>query len=374
MLRWWAEQHPGLAQLLGFNSMPGLDALTTAGFASTLATSVCCHLLPCRQMDDHVRRVVAALVQLAGPGGPHERTLLLVSGDHGQTLGGDHGGGSPEEVDSVLVAVDAKALRDAQQAQQAQQAPEGSGTTGAAAALAALAGPGGSKLGVPAACRSNCSCGVERNQCAPDLPQMDLTPTLAALLGLPTPFGNLGKLSAELWQLAAPHLPAAGAGEAGGKHGLRAAWEDSLAAALLANVRQVHTYLHTYAGTPGASFSRAALAQLDELAAAAQAAAGGVKERVARQVLQTGCWRRGLSRNAMWRLEHVRSASQQPTHSCHVLVQKLCVPGGSSRCGTGAVDAVWRRVHGCRAGPVCRRPGVACRGSVWPHCWWQHQH
>ncbi|PRW57424.1 GPI ethanolamine phosphate transferase 3 [Chlorella sorokiniana] len=232
-----------------------------------------------RQMDDHVRQVVAALVQLAGPGGPHERTLLLVSGDHGQTLGGDHGGGSPEEVDSALVAVDIKALRDAQQAQQAQQA---SGSTGAAAALAALAGPGGSGLGAPAACRADCSCGVERNQCAPDLPQMDLTPTLAALLGLPTPFGNLGKLSAELWQLAAPHLPAAAAGEAGSRDGLRAAWEDSLAAALLANVRQVHTYLHTYAATPGASFSRAALARLDELVAAAQAVAGSVAEHAAR--------------------------------------------------------------------------------------------
>ena len=234
-------------------------------------------------MDDHVRQVVATLVQLAGPGGPHERTLLLVSGDHGQTLGGDHGGGSPEEVDSALVAVDIKALRDAQQAQQAQQA---SGSTGAAAALAAL---GASGLGAPAACRANCTCGVERNQCAPDLPQMDLTPTLAALLGLPTPFGNLGKLSAELWQLAAPHLPAAAAGAVGSKDGLLAAWEDSLAAALLANVRQVHTYLHTYAATPGASFSRAALARLDELAADAQAAAGGMAQRVARQALLGGC-------------------------------------------------------------------------------------
>jgi len=34
----------------------------------------------------------------SGPGGIHENTLLLVMGDHGQTLNGDHGGGSPEEV------------------------------------------------------------------------------------------------------------------------------------------------------------------------------------------------------------------------------------------------------------------------------------
>ena len=35
---------------------------------------------------------------LAGPGGPHADTLLLVWGDHGQTDSGDHGGGSPPEV------------------------------------------------------------------------------------------------------------------------------------------------------------------------------------------------------------------------------------------------------------------------------------
>ena len=54
-----------------------------------------------------------ALVALAGPGGVHERTLLLVFGDHGQTMGGDHGGGSPEEVDSALLAVQVGALHAA---------------------------------------------------------------------------------------------------------------------------------------------------------------------------------------------------------------------------------------------------------------------
>lgn len=34
----------------------------------------------------------------SGPGGLHENTLLVVMGDHGQTLNGDHGGGSAEEV------------------------------------------------------------------------------------------------------------------------------------------------------------------------------------------------------------------------------------------------------------------------------------
>jgi len=34
----------------------------------------------------------------AGPGGLHENTMLIVMGDHGQTLNGDHGGGTAEEV------------------------------------------------------------------------------------------------------------------------------------------------------------------------------------------------------------------------------------------------------------------------------------
>lgn len=55
-------------------------------------------------------QVVDALLALGQPGGLHERTLLLIFGDHGQTMGGDHGGGSSEEVDSALIAVDIGAL------------------------------------------------------------------------------------------------------------------------------------------------------------------------------------------------------------------------------------------------------------------------
>jgi phosphatidylinositol glycan class O len=43
----------------------------------------------------------------SGPGGLHENTLLVVMGDHGQTLNGDHGGGSAEEVcTTLMVSVD----------------------------------------------------------------------------------------------------------------------------------------------------------------------------------------------------------------------------------------------------------------------------
>jgi phosphatidylinositol glycan class O len=230
------------------------------------------HIACCRQMDSQVQEVVRALLEQAGPGGAHERTLLLVSGDHGQTLGGDHGGGSPEEVDSALVAVDMKALYES--------------SRGVGIGAESVAGAG-SDLGAPAACRSNCSCGVEGNQCAPDLPQTDLTPTLAAMLGLPTPFGNIGKLSAELWQLTAAHLPA-GSDDALTPAAAAEAWERSLSEAVLANAAQVNTYLNTYADTAGASFSRVALAGLNSLFATLAEPAADLADLTSRQALQGG--------------------------------------------------------------------------------------
>ena len=44
------------------------------------------------------QEVVETLKSQSGSGGLHENTFLVVMGDHGQTLNGDHGGGSPEEV------------------------------------------------------------------------------------------------------------------------------------------------------------------------------------------------------------------------------------------------------------------------------------
>ena len=43
-------------------------------------------------------QLIDEMAAAAGPGGQHERTLLLVWGDHGQTDQGDHGGGTPAEV------------------------------------------------------------------------------------------------------------------------------------------------------------------------------------------------------------------------------------------------------------------------------------
>ncbi|CAI0428688.1 unnamed protein product [Linum tenue] len=52
-----------------------------------------------------LHKVIETLVRQSGPGGLHENTVLLVMGDHGQTLNGDHGGGSAEEVETTLFAM-----------------------------------------------------------------------------------------------------------------------------------------------------------------------------------------------------------------------------------------------------------------------------
>jgi hypothetical protein len=52
-------------------------------------------------MNSVLEDIVSAL-QAESPG-LHEDTLLIVMGDHAQTLSGDHGGGTPEEVGRPLM-------------------------------------------------------------------------------------------------------------------------------------------------------------------------------------------------------------------------------------------------------------------------------
>jgi phosphatidylinositol glycan class O len=124
-----------------------------------------------RQIDSSIQKTVDSIKAQAHKGGLYEDTLVLVAGDHGQTLTGDHGGGSPEEVDSVLVAIDVNNLHTSRESNHYVE------------------------------CQKTCSCGQDRNQCVPDLMQIDLVPTLAAFMNIPIPFVNLGKVSKDLWSL-----------------------------------------------------------------------------------------------------------------------------------------------------------------------------
>ncbi|KAK8589694.1 hypothetical protein V6N12_024085 [Hibiscus sabdariffa] len=54
------------------------------------------------QYNAVLEKVIEEIQNQSGPGKLHENSLLLVMGDHGQTLNGDHGGGSPEELDFAV--------------------------------------------------------------------------------------------------------------------------------------------------------------------------------------------------------------------------------------------------------------------------------
>ncbi|KAH9726369.1 GPI ethanolamine phosphate transferase 3 [Citrus sinensis] len=60
------------------------------------------------QYNEILDKVIEVLDNQSGPGGLHENTFLLVMGDHGQTINGDHGGGSAEEVETSVFAMSFK--------------------------------------------------------------------------------------------------------------------------------------------------------------------------------------------------------------------------------------------------------------------------
>jgi len=188
------------------------------------------------ETDARVTEAVEAALALAAPGGPHERTLMVVMGDHGQTLNGDHGGGTPEETDTVLLALNLGRLHRA-----TSGTPTGSG---AAAGTAAEESRG--ELGE-----------------APPMPQLSLLPTLSLLMGLPIPYGSIGAASPHLWALSTAGLPPPAAAR-------------SFRLALARNAWQVRRYLAAYHGPAPGRFNRArfasCMALYDTAAALAESA------------------------------------------------------------------------------------------------------
>ncbi|KAM4533168.1 GPI ethanolamine phosphate transferase 3 [Fundulus diaphanus] len=131
------------------------------------------------QMDGVIRSVIDRL---------QDDTLLVVMGDHGMTDTGDHGGESQKETDAALFLYSPSPI---------------------------FAGP--------------------PSQDEPDVvPQTDLVPTLALLLGIPIPFSSVGQV---LLPLFPPHQQA---GDAAGRL--------SQLEALWINTKQVNRFLETYSG------------------------------------------------------------------------------------------------------------------------------
>ena len=147
-------------------------------------------------------QVIAATASHLASHPAFNATLFLVLGDHGMTWQGDHGGATPQEVDSALFAM----------------ATQQTATPGGADSLPLLE--------------------------SASMPQVDFAPTLALLLGVPIPFGSVGRVAASVWALA------------GGS-------EAQYAAALHENTRQVHRAMQAY-GAAGA-FSAADVRRLEGL-------------------------------------------------------------------------------------------------------------
>ncbi|CAN1842404.1 GPI ethanolamine phosphate transferase 3 [Linum perenne] len=122
------------------------------------------------QYNKVLEEVIEVLSNKSGPGGLHENTLLLVMGDHGQTLNGDHGGGSAEEVETSFFAMGFKL-------------PPSS---------------------VPHEFdSSSCLLDSDKKRCVSSIQQLDFAATVSALIGVPFPFGSIGSVNAELYALAA---------------------------------------------------------------------------------------------------------------------------------------------------------------------------
>ncbi|XP_017527473.2 GPI ethanolamine phosphate transferase 3 isoform X1 [Manis javanica] len=128
------------------------------------------------QMDQVIQRLVERL---------ENDTLLVVIGDHGMTMSGDHGGDSELEISAALFLYSPTALFPSTPPEEPEV-----------------------------------------------VPQVSLVPTLALLLGLPIPFGNIGEVMAELFSEVEGSQPYSSA--------------VAQASALHLNAQQVSRFLHTY--------------------------------------------------------------------------------------------------------------------------------
>ena len=139
----------------------------------------------------------------------HGRTLLLVMGDHGMTGGGNHGGGSAEETHAGLWAYSSVPLQGLRtkhahkhrywEHESETHRESGSGHVDCELGICEHQDDGhtvnianyDSHAKKPPIPRSATDAALE-------VSQIDIVPTLSLLLGLPVPFGSLGKPIADL--------------------------------------------------------------------------------------------------------------------------------------------------------------------------------
>ncbi|GAU16760.1 hypothetical protein TSUD_200030 [Trifolium subterraneum] len=174
------------------------------------------------QYNNHLERVIEVLESQSGPGGLHENTLLVVMGDHGQTLNGDHGGGSAEEVETAMFAMSFKEPLSS-------VPPE-----------------------------------FDSYSCQIDL--LDFAVTMSALLGIPFPYGSIGRINPELYALGAGSWKS----DASLKQPESDIWMKSYANALCINTWQVKRYIDAYSASSAVGFSHDDLSQIASVYAEAE--------------------------------------------------------------------------------------------------------
>ncbi|VAI14329.1 GPI ethanolamine phosphate transferase 3 isoform X2 [Triticum aestivum] len=192
------------------------------------------------QYNQILEDVINTLKSLSTPGGPHENTLLLVMGDHGQTLNGDHGGGTAEEVETSLFAWSPKTPPDA--------------------VLSVLG-------------ENSCNFDLHGKEvCVSTMQQLDFAVTVSALLGIPFPFGSIGRVNPELYALSAGTWDNQRTGiNACTPQDDQEAWKMRYAEALCVNSWQVKRYIDQYSGSSIIGFSAEYLHHVEELYSKAQA-------------------------------------------------------------------------------------------------------
>ncbi|KAM2018649.1 hypothetical protein ACFX1T_021561 [Malus domestica] len=175
------------------------------------------------QYNNVLLKVVEALERQSAPGGLHENTLLLVMGDHGQTVNGDHGGGSAEEVETSMFAVSFKNP------------------------------PSPILLEFDT---SSCELDLDgRNICASSFQQLDFAVTISALLGIPFPFGSIGQVNPQLYALGAGTWNFEDSVGNSQSHSKLEQWMLNYANILCTNSWQVKRYIDIYSASAVIGFS-----------------------------------------------------------------------------------------------------------------------
>jgi len=152
------------------------------------------------QMDNFMNRTITKLEEkMLKMRKSDPDVLFLLIGDHGQTLRGEHGGASKEEVETVMLAYKIGREKDLHTEY--------------------------NRLHVCDDCQghSNKHCG----QCIPELQQIDFAATLSFILDIPIPFGNVGSISPLMFDLLSNR-------------------SHDLPASLMANAGQVQSALDAY--------------------------------------------------------------------------------------------------------------------------------